>query len=240
MSAPQSTLGKEFVAVQGEDARQTPVRLLVVQGDQQPAVHVDDEPMVMTFPHLMLRELIAFLAFSLFLVLLALFFDAPLEEIANPLKTPNPAKAPWYFLGLQELLHYYPPVVAGVLLPALVALSLAIIPYFEINLQRAPLWPESGGRATRSLGIAIATAMLSAVFLLTGAHPVWPIVAPLWLVVALMGIAGAVPWRWLRSLSLAVWVFVWFLLSATALTVIGTFFRGPGWAFTLPWRDGIY
>ena len=51
-------------------------------------------------------------------------WDAPLEELANPLQTPNPAKAPWYFLGLQELLHYFPPVVAGVLIPALVVLAL--------------------------------------------------------------------------------------------------------------------
>src|SRR5690606_27271918 len=100
----------------GADARNHPVRLLVLQGEPRPRGEVEAEPVVMTVPPLVWRELIAFLCLSLGLVLMALFFDAPLEESANPVKTPNPAKAPWYFLGLQELLHYYPPLVAGVLL----------------------------------------------------------------------------------------------------------------------------
>ena len=78
----------------------------------------------MSFPHVILREAIAFQLLAIVLVVLALFWDAPLEQLANPLLTPNPAKAPWYFLGLQELLHYFPPLVAGVLLPTLVVLGL--------------------------------------------------------------------------------------------------------------------
>ena len=58
------------------------------------------------------------------LVCVALFWDAPLEQFANPLLTPNPAKAPWYFLGLQELLHYFPPLVAGIIIPTLVVVAL--------------------------------------------------------------------------------------------------------------------
>ena len=68
-------------------------------------------------PHVILREAIAFQLLTIVLVLMALFWDAPLEQLANPFLTPNPAKAPWYFLGLQELLHYFPPIVAGVLIP---------------------------------------------------------------------------------------------------------------------------
>ena len=69
------------------------------------------------------------------LVVVSLLFNAPLEGIADPSHTPNPAKAPWYFLGLQEMLHYFPPVVAGVLVPTLVVIALIVIPYFNINVE---------------------------------------------------------------------------------------------------------
>ena len=91
----------------------------------------------MTFPHLILREVILFQVVVIALVTVSLLVDAPLEGIANPVETPNPAKAPWYFLGLQELLHYFPPVVAGVLLPALVVMALVVIPYARVNLNGA-------------------------------------------------------------------------------------------------------
>jgi menaquinol-cytochrome c reductase cytochrome b/c subunit len=234
----------DFTIVRDSDARETPVHLLFVQGEERPPVDVSDEPMVMTFPHLLVRELIAFLVLSLVLVVLALLFDAPLEEIANPDKTPNPAKAPWYFLGLQELLHYYPPIVSGVLLPGLLVVALAIIPYFRINLERAPMWRD--GRRRELIVLWLVVAALTAVFATTGSHPVWPIIGPLWLVALLVtwgafvhtGASGL--GRWLASRSVPFWIFSWFLLSAVTLTLIGVFFRGPGWSFTLPWREGIY
>ncbi len=83
----------------------------------------------MAYPHLLLREAIAFQVLTIVLVVIGLFWDAPLEQLANPLVTPNPAKAPWYFLGLQELLHYFPPLVAGILIPTLVVVALIVIPY---------------------------------------------------------------------------------------------------------------
>jgi hypothetical protein len=226
-----------------DNARTAPVRLVVIQGDRQPAVDASDEPMVMTMPHLIVRESIALVSLSLVLVVLALFVDAPLEEIANPDKTPNPAKAPWYFLGLQELLHYYPPIVSGVLIPGLVVLALAVIPYFEINLERPALWRVRTRHKLVYLWAAVAA--FSAVFMFTSAHPVWPIVIPLWLVGAAMTVPALAPRAgglvgWLGDRSLAFWIFLWFLLAATALTVIGVAFRGPGWQYTLPWRDGIY
>lgn len=243
MSEPTS---REFVLVEGEDARRDPVRLVVIQGEERPPVHALDEPMVMAFPHLLLREAIAFLALSVGLVVLALVADAPLEEIANPEKTPNPAKAPWYFLGLQELLHYYPPVISGVLLPGLVVLALAVIPYFDINLVRPALW--AGPRVAvrrRAAWFYGAVAGLTVVFIFTGAHPVYPVLGPLWFIAVLAGLPLLAPdsrWvgRWLGRRSLAFFLFFWFLLCAVTLTLIGVFFRGPGWSFTLPWRDGIY
>lgn len=233
----------DFQTAVGDDARKDPVRLLLVQADERPAVHATDEPMVMTFPHLLVRELIALLALSTALVVVSILFDAPLEEIANPEKTPNPAKAPWYFLGLQELLHYYPPLISGVVLPGLVVLALAVIPYFDINLSRPPLFEHA---RTRRLGMLwAAVAALTLVFLFTGAHPVWPLIVPLWvvaLVASLPVVASGSFWvaRWIYPCSLAFWVFLWFLLASVMLTAIGVFFRGPGWALTMPWRDGVY
>jgi len=234
---------KTFTVGPGTDARAVPVRVVVVQGDERPAVDATDEPMVMTVPHLVVRELIAFLGLSLFLIVLALVADAPLEEIADSTRTPNPAKAPWYFLGLQELLHYYPPLVSGVLLPGLLIVALVIIPYMRINLERAPL--PTGHRRRALLVLWSTIAALAAVSYFTGAQPVWPFIGAFALVGGGMSVGIASPSNrraaaWLRARSLAFWIFTWFLLTATAMTIIGVFFRGPGWAFTLPWRDGIY
>ena len=85
------------------------------------------------------------------LVLMSLLWDAPLEGLADPMHTPNPAKAPWYFLGLQELLHYFPPVVAGVLIPTLVVIALIVIPYFNINIEAEGLWLRDGAQALADL-----------------------------------------------------------------------------------------
>ncbi|GMV39864.1 MAG: hypothetical protein AMXMBFR64_15800 [Myxococcales bacterium] len=207
--------------------------IVVIQGEARPPVDVDDEPQLMTFPHLVVRELLALLAISIVLVVAALLFDAPLEELANPTVAPNPAKAPWYFLGLQELLHYYPPLISGVILPGIVVAALVIIPYFEVNLRRRPLW-ESADRSRTLAGIGVGVAILSAILLFTGAHPVWPVLVPLWVTV---GLALLPPFG---KRSLAFWIFSWFLASTVTLTVIGVFFRGPGWSFVLPWRDGLF
>jgi len=236
----------KFQLVVEEDARCAPVRLVVVQGEQRPAVDVVDEPEVMAMPHLLVREALCLIALSLTLVLLAIFIDAPLEEIANPQKTPNPAKAPWYFLGLQELLHYYPPLVSGVLLPGLVIVALVVIPYFNINLERQAFWQGNRSNRTRKLiNLWAAVSVLSIIFLFTGAYPVWPIIIPLWVVALTMSLPAVMPTKngaigWLGNRSLAFWIFLWFLLAGVVLTVIGVAFRGPGWEYTLPWRDGIY
>jgi hypothetical protein len=201
-----------------------------------------DEPMVMTFPHLLVREGIAFLGLTLGLVVVSLAFNAPLEELANPTKTPNPAKAPWYFLGLQELLHYYSPFVSGVLLPTVVVVALAVVPYFRVNVQARPFW--TGNRVRRAVWLWVVVAVISEFLAMSGAHPAWPLLVPLWLVAVLVSVSAfrflGAPGRALRRVSMPSWVFIYFLLVSVTLTVIGVFFRGPGWSFTLPWRDGIY
>jgi hypothetical protein len=231
----------DFSVEKGDNAQKVPVRLLLIQGDERPAVDASDEDQVMTFPHLVLREAIAFLGLSLGLVTLSLVADAPLEELADPTRTPNPAKAPWYFLGLQELLHYYPPVVSGVLLPGLLIVALVVVPYVRINLTRPPL-----ERDPRTLTLSWTVILaLTIVFFFTGSQPVWPFIGTLWLVGAAITTGALVNSQrgvfvWLRARSLPFWIFAWFLSAAVTLTVVGVFFRGPGWSFTLPWRDGVF
>jgi menaquinol-cytochrome c reductase cytochrome b/c subunit len=109
-----------------------PYRLLALV-KQDAVVRVQKEPddTVMTWPHLLTIEFLAAVAMSIFLLLLGLFINAPLEELANPNVTPAVAKAPWYFLGLQELLAYFHPTVAGALTPAAVLIGSALIPYLD-------------------------------------------------------------------------------------------------------------
>ncbi|HEX9142698.1 MAG TPA: cytochrome C [Candidatus Binatia bacterium] len=92
---------------------------------------VDDK--VHTWPHLVRLEfLVAILVFAV-LIIWSVSIDAPLEEPANPTRTPNPSKAPWYFLGLQEMLVYFDPWHAGVVLPSLIIVGLMVIPFIDIN-----------------------------------------------------------------------------------------------------------
>ena len=88
---------------------------------------------VWCWPNLVYTELFAIIAGTIFLVVWGILFKAPLEEPANPTWAPNPAKAPWYFLGLQEMLVYFDPWMAGVLLPGLIIVGLIAIPYIDTN-----------------------------------------------------------------------------------------------------------
>lgn len=103
-----------------------------------PRVGQDPAETSFTWPHLVIREAIAFAVLFAVLTAMSIFLDAPLEEIANPALTPNPAKAPWYFLGLQELLHYMHPLLAGIVLPGVAVGALMIIPYIDKNPSSRP------------------------------------------------------------------------------------------------------
>src|ERR1700693_6154819 len=135
------TMGKDKIETGfASDAKKEPRRVVFVTKKTSAKVAGDRGPQLMTYPHLLVREAIAFQILVIVLVVVALFWDAPLEQLANPLLTPNPAKAPWYFLGLQELLHYFPPLVAGIVITTLVVVALVVIPYFNINIKGEPLW----------------------------------------------------------------------------------------------------
>ena len=97
-----------------------------------PMEKLNDEK-VLVWPDLVYTELICMVAVSAFLLVWAIFLPAPLEEPASSVKTPNPSKAPWYFLGLQEMLVYFDPWYAGVVLPSLVVFGLMAMPYLDFN-----------------------------------------------------------------------------------------------------------
>lgn len=90
------------------------------------------EDTVETFPHYLILLTICSLAVTLVLFLISLFFDAPLEDLANPFITPNPGKAPWYFIGIQELIHYTTkPVIPAIIIPLLLIIWLCLLPYID-------------------------------------------------------------------------------------------------------------
>ncbi len=156
-----------------------PYRLLALV-KQDAVVRVQKEPddTVMTWPHLLTIEFLAAAMMSLFLLAMGVMVNAPLEDLANGNVTPAVAKAPWYFLGLQELLAYFHPVVAGVLIPTLVLVGAALIPYVDRG----------------NIGVNRPSERKTAVIL-----------------------------------------FSMFCILGLVLTFVGVFFRGPGYAFAIPY-----
>jgi hypothetical protein len=220
----------------GSDATKDPRRIVFITRKTSAKVQGAPGPQLMSYPHLVLREAIVFQVVTIILVVLALFWDAPLEQLANPLLTPNPAKAPWYFLGLQEMLHYFPPIVAGVLIPTIVVLGLVVIPYFEINIQGEPLWSGNQRRRAQILGgVVVALVILLAVY------EAWTVLIPTLLVAVLSSLPYFQPsspsrlMQFLGSRTVPWWVMTWFIAVSLTLTVVGTFFRGPGWSWVWPW-----
>jgi menaquinol-cytochrome c reductase cytochrome b/c subunit len=221
------------------DAKKDPRRIVFVTKKTSAKVVGDPGPQLMTYPHLLIREAIAFQVLVIAMVLVALFWDAPLEQLANPLLTPNPAKAPWYFLGLQELLHFFPPFVAGILIPTLVVIGLVVIPYFNVNIEGAPIW----SRPARNLRVVLITIFALLAFL--AVFDAWTIFVPTAIVAAFLvfsytaraGEKGLLPSLSRKPISW--WVMTWFISVALCLTVVGTFFRGPGWSWVWPWRTHV-
>lgn len=104
----------------------------IAQG--RPVREIDVEPKVVyVWPHLVYTELICIVVMTLGIIVWSVAIDAPLEEPANPSRTPNPSKAPWYFLGLQEMLVYFDPWLAGVVFPTFIVVGLIAIPYIDKN-----------------------------------------------------------------------------------------------------------
>ncbi len=98
-----------------------------------PEQKADVEDKISTWPFLVRKEFLVAIIVTALLIIWSIVLDAPLEEYPNPTRTPNPAKAPWYFLGLPEMLVYFDPWIAGVVLPTLIIIGLCLIPYIDIN-----------------------------------------------------------------------------------------------------------
>jgi quinol---cytochrome c reductase cytochrome c subunit, bacillus type len=164
-----------------------PYRLLALV-KQDAVVRVQKEPddTVLTWPHLLSIEFFAAGMISIFLLFMGVFINAPLEELANGNVTPAVAKAPWYFVGLQELLAYFHPTVAGVLVPFYVLVGAGVIPYVDRGRR------GDGGSnrpSDRKAGVVL---------------------------------------------------FTLFAIGGLVVTFIGAFFRGPGYAWALPWVTGLH
>jgi hypothetical protein len=155
--------------------------LTVVKSGSIQDVKAQPVDKVHTWPHLLAAEFVAALACLLFTFLFSIWVNAPLLQHSNPNQTPNPSKAPWYFLGLQELLTMFHPMIAGVTIPGVGLIVLIFAPYIDKNPSNKP---EDRKFATS-----------------------------------------------LMTVHIMFWA---------VLVMIGSFFRGPGFNFTLPWRDGLF
>mgnify|MGYP000950200371 CR=1 FL=1 len=104
-----------------------------IENNENVNEYSDPDDKVLTWPDLVYIELIALVLCTVLLIVWSIGLQAPLEEPANPTLSPNPAKAPWYFLGLQEMLVYFDPWIAGVVFPSLIVMGLMVIPYVDMN-----------------------------------------------------------------------------------------------------------
>ena len=134
------------------------------------------------------------------------------------------------------MLHYFPPLVAGIIIPTLVVIALIVIPYFNFNIQGRPFWSGDRKRTLWILWMVILA--LTSVLVWTHA---WTVLVPTEAIAGLMLYAywvtshrGA-PTGYLPTRPLSWWVMTWFIFVAVVLTLVGTFFRGPGWSWIWPW-----
>jgi len=204
---------KDFVAGIDSNAQKSPRRIVFITRRTSVQVKAETEEQIQTFPEVLLRAAVAIMTLAIVLTWIALVFNAPLEGLADPSHTPNPAKAPWYFLGLQELLHYFPPVVAGVLAPGLVVMALIVIPYFKVNIEAQGLFLKNRKRRLQSF---YAVAIVLSIFLLL--FKVYDALLPTLIMAGLMLLAAqsspqsrSAFRRYLAGRPLSFWVMTWFL-----------------------------
>ena len=214
-----------------------------------PGEDVAAEPgKVLFLPHLLLRELSLALVLTAVVVVLGAALGAPLGAAANPGMSPNPAKAPWYFLGFQELLVHFHPVVAVVLIPLAAAVAMLLLPYVTDDGEASGAWFLSA-RGQRAAGLAALVALLvtsTAVVLHEAVSRRWP-GGTTWItggVIPLAVIAaGSVAFlrhtrrrfALTRNETMQAAVVLGFVAFAV-LTAVGVWFRGPGMSLVWPWN----
>jgi hypothetical protein len=134
--APAPTGKPPTAAKPGQNEKHRLLALVPPEGIQR--VEREQGDRVNVWPHLLAEEFVALLVVTAFLIIFSTFVNAPLLEHANPNLTPNPSKAPWYFMGLQELLRYFHPTIAGVMMPTVAIIGLIVTPYFDRNPSTKP------------------------------------------------------------------------------------------------------
>ncbi len=221
----------------------------IVRGES-PHVGKGPEDTVFSFPVVLLWEAVLLLGVTLAIFLFSLVKQAPLEEIANPMVTTDPAKAPWYFVGLQELLEHMHPTLAGVIIPTLLVLFLVALPYIDHSRANVGVWFSSArgrwivaGAALYTLVVMPGYIALDNAFslreLLRDSTPQW--VAQGLLPAAIIGLLVALPVLALRRFKantreLMLALFTLMFVSAIIFTISGFLFRGPGFKLYWPWE----
>ncbi|MEW6034148.1 MAG: menaquinol-cytochrome C reductase [Chloroflexota bacterium] len=212
-----------------------------------PMVEKGPEDTVMSWPHLLVLEVLAALGTTVLLLFWAWAVHAPLREMANPDITENPAKAPWYFLNLQELLLHMYPALAGVIIPVLVIIALIVVPYIDRDKRDVGIWFASQKGKAIALWSAVYTAIwipglivfdaLIGVRTLVGGHEAlsgW--VIPVIVIGGLITLLYYFIRRWRPSFrEVLIGFFTAFAVSYVLLTISGTFFRGLGMQLNWPW-----
>ncbi|HNR35486.1 MAG TPA: cytochrome b N-terminal domain-containing protein [Candidatus Hydrogenedentes bacterium] len=217
--------------------------MAVVKGSSPHTGKTMDET-VPAWPYLMRAELLIFMVNMLICVALGLVFDAPLRELANPAVPENPAKAPWYFLGLQEMVSYSA-LVGGIVVPTIVVIGLALIPYLDREREPSGVW-FSGSRGIRVMllsivvGAALAVAAVAVPVNFGWLRNWFPnipqiviiLINPGSLLTAAYGVWSVLVVVRARSTRMgAIALFTCFLVGFAILTYVGTNLRGPNWDF---------
>jgi quinol-cytochrome oxidoreductase complex cytochrome b subunit len=203
---------------------------------------------VTTWPNLLILEIIAGLFITAVLVLMSLVVDAPLRDLANPDVTENPAKAPWYFLNLQELLLHMDAALAGVWIPGLWIASLIVLPYLDRDHRHVGQWFGTRNGPIIAVWTAVYTAVWMTALVIfdeqVGVRSIIgePAILPNWViplgvmaaltVVLHVSILPLKPSR--REIMIA--YFTGFIVGFAHLTVVGSFFRGIGMHLVEPWN----
>lgn len=224
--------------------------LVELMPDDGPMVDRGPENTVFSFPIVLLWEIILLLGVTLVIFLFSLVKQAPLDDIANPMVTTDPAKAPWYFVGLQELLEHMHPTAAGVLIPTILVLFLLALPYIDQSRADAGVWFASRrGRWITILSALYTLMVMPAYIVLDNAFTVRELLresVPLWvaqglvpagILFVLVFLPTLVLWRIKanrRELMLA--MFTIMLVAAMVFTISGFLFRGPGFKLYWPWE----
>lgn len=244
------TLGKTG-GPDGSEDRVRVAAIVKVQGEV-PALHREPDDTVTTWPHLVVWEFIAAMLIIVALLALSWLVNAPLVDHANPDLTPNPAKAPWYFLNLQELLLHMHPSLAGVIVPGILLVWLMTIPYLDNTTEGTGRWLTSRRGAFIALFSSTFAAVLVTAMVLFDEYVgvrrmLNPMGIPAFVFESLIPVAVMVGFpALLLYLLKAMWgqlnrreklmaLFFGFVATYLVLTIIGTAFRGTGMHLFLPW-----